>query len=58
MIIFTKIHEDWTKNADILLMATFHFVSPFFDSDFTYSGVPNKRAVLISELDGQRLDIL
>ena len=33
MIIFTKFHEDWTKNVDFLLMANF-WMCLVFSSDF------------------------
>ena len=36
MIIFTKLHEDKTKNMDFLLMTIFWTCLVFLDSDFTY----------------------
>ena len=33
VIIFTKFHEDWTKNVDFLLSANFVYVSVFYFPD-------------------------
>ena len=36
MIIFTKIHEDWTKAVYLLPLANFWDFADFFCSDFIY----------------------
>ena len=44
MIIFTKFHEDQTKNVDFLFMDNSWMCLIFFFSDFTYIDIVFRRA--------------